>query len=70
MASTWGARHGKPGYDSLRTGLTYHDVWSMMADDSEDSSNWRYNKRGTVLGMWHQLKLQFYEQAVDSGMEP
>ena len=60
MPSSYGARHGLPGYDKFRTGLTYRDVWEMMRDDSEDRSTWRYKSRGVVLGMWHEIKMQLY----------
>jgi hypothetical protein len=67
MGSKYGAKHSLPGYDAFRTGLTYRDVWEMMRNDDDDSSTWRYKSRGVVLGMWHELKLQLYEQAIDSG---
>jgi len=65
MASRYGDKHGLPGYDKFRTGLTYRDVWSMLADHSDDPADWRHKKRGTILGHWHQLKLQLYHQAMD-----
>lgn len=58
-----GKAHGLPDYDEFRTGLTYRDVWEMMRNDDEDRSTWKYKRRGTVLGAWHQLKLQLYERA-------
>jgi hypothetical protein len=60
-------RNDLPGYDKFRTGLSYRDIWEMMRDDSEESSRWRYKRRGTVLVMWHELKLQMYHQAIDMG---
>ena len=68
MASTWGERHGLPGYDTFRTGLTFAMVKRMMFDAHEDRSLWKYKRRHTVLGAWHDLKLQLYYQAVDAGM--
>ena len=67
MPSRYGVKHGMPGYDEFRTGLTYRDVWEMFRDDSEDSSKWKYKRRRTVLGAWHEIKLQLYHQAVDEG---
>ena len=64
VASTWGSRHGLPGYDKFRTGLSYRDVWEMMRDDSEYTKHWRYKRRRTVLGAWHELKLQLYHRAM------
>jgi hypothetical protein len=37
----------------------------MMRDDSDDASQWKYKRRGTVLGVWHEIKLQLYHQAMD-----
>jgi hypothetical protein len=65
MASTWGARNGLPGYDSFRTGLTFAAVKRMMFDNHEDRSRWKYKRRHTVLGAWHDLKLQLYWQMRD-----
>lgn len=67
MASLWGEKNDLPGYDAFRTGLSYRMVWEMMRDESDDPSKWKYKRRGTVLGMWHELKLQMYYQAVDKG---
>ena len=65
MGSQWGKKNDLPGYDKFKTGLTYRDVWEMMRDDSEDSASWRYKRRHTVLGAWHELKLQLYYRAMD-----
>lgn len=70
MASSWGARHGMPGYDSFRTGLTFATVKRLMFDNREDRSTWKYKRRGTVLGAWHDLKLQMWHQAIDAGWQP
>ncbi|HEY5955775.1 MAG TPA: hypothetical protein VIV60_04445 [Polyangiaceae bacterium] len=63
--SKWGAKNGLPGYDEFRTGLTYRDVWEMFRDDNDDRGTWRYKRRGTVLGHWHEIKLQLYNQMLD-----
>jgi len=63
MASTYGARHGLPNYDSFRTGLTFATVRQMLWSESEDPHEWRRKGRGTVLGLWHQLKMEMYEIA-------
>jgi hypothetical protein len=67
--STWGARHGRPGYDAFRTGLTFAAVKRMLWVHNPDPSTWRYRRRGTVLGFWHSLKLQLWEQAQDDRRE-
>ena len=63
MPSSWGRSRGLPGYDRFRTGLTYRDVYFML----KDSNKHKQKRRGSVLGFWHELKLQLYEQAVDRG---
>jgi len=67
VASTWGRRRGLPGYDEFRTGLTFSDVQSMLWSESEDSADWRYKRRGTVLGLWHSIKQDLYNEAVSRG---
>lgn len=67
MASKYGATHDLPGYDRFRTGLTYDAVKKMLWDESEDRADWKYKRRGTVLGHWHQLKMEMYEQSVAMG---
>lgn len=53
MASKYGASRGEPDYDAFRTGLTYIMVRRMI-----DPS--RYRRRGTVLGMWNQIKREMW----------
>ncbi len=43
-------------YDDFRTGLTYQEVWQMFWVTSADSADWKYKRRNTVLGKWHELK--------------
>lgn len=52
-------------YADLRTGLTYGEVYLMLWSSSEDSSDWRYKHRNTVLGKWHQIKLELWERHLD-----
>ena len=63
MPSSWGHRKNLPGYDEFRTGLTYKDVYEMLRVSERHTQK----RRGSVLGFWHELKLQFYEQSVDRG---
>jgi len=63
VASSWGKRSGGrygAEYDRFRTGLTFDEVRRMLWSSSEDSKDWRYRRRGTVLGFWHQLKLALW----------
>lgn len=49
-------------YDEFRTGLTFVEVRQMLWSPSDDPSTWRYKRRGTVLGKWHQIKRELYER--------
>lgn len=62
MASTYGARRGDPGYDRFRTGLTFRAVRQMLNTYRPDCSEWRRISRGTVLGKWHELKLEMWDR--------
>lgn len=48
-------------YRDFRTGYRYRDVFEMLKDYSEDPADWRYKRRHTVLGYWHQIKLEMWE---------
>ncbi len=63
MPSTWGKRHGLPGYDEFRINMTYDEAYAHLAT----SKKHRYRRKGSVLGYMHELKLQLYNQAVDRG---
>lgn len=54
-----------PNYADFRTGLDFATVRQMLWVDSDDPKRWKYKRRGTVLGFWHQLKQQLYAQALD-----
>lgn len=71
MGSAWGVRHGLPNYDRFKTGLTYGDVRLMLqySEKHRGKHSAPHDRRHTVLGFWHELKLQLYEQAVDRGYE-
>lgn len=49
-------------YDDFKTGLTYDDVYSMMWIDDEDYSRWRYKRRHSVLGFWHEYKRSLWAE--------
>jgi len=44
-------------YGDFRTGLTYREVWQMLWHRTE----YRYKRRGTVLGLWHSIKKSEWE---------
>lgn len=63
MPSTWGKRHGLPGYDEFRIGMSYAEAY----DHLRVSKKHRFKRPGSVLGYMHELKLELYNQAVDRG---
>lgn len=63
MPSSYGRRRGMPGYDRFRTGLTFRDVQSMLYSYDPDPATWRHLSRGVVLGAWHQIKQEMWEEA-------
>jgi len=60
------AGDGPLTYDQFRTGLTFREVRRMLWVDNQDPSTWRYKRRRTVLGFWHQLKQQLWAQYQDA----
>ena len=42
-------------YQQFRTGLTYRDVYRMLFDR-------KFKRRRTVLGKWHQIKLEMWNE--------
>lgn len=49
-------------YDEFPTGLSFRDVRAMLWSPDDDSSMWRYKRRGTVLGTWRALKRALYDR--------
>lgn len=41
----------------------------MLWDSREDSKHWRYKRRHTILGHWHELKMQMYDEYVGREVE-
>lgn len=54
-----------PPYEDFRTGLNFKAVRDLLWSPSDDPTTWRYRRRRTVLGLWHQLKQQLYAYAQD-----
>lgn len=52
-------------YDDMRTGLTYSCIYSMLWSANPDQSQWRYKRRHTVLGLWHQIKREQWYNHLD-----
>jgi hypothetical protein len=70
MSSNWGARHGLPGYDKFRTGVTWADARQMLrhSEKHREKHHAPHDRRNTVLGFLHEIKLQLYYRAVDQGL--
>lgn len=51
-------------YSDFRTGLNYKEVYSLLWTDDDDPSTWKYKRRHTVLGKWHQIKLELWDEHV------
>jgi hypothetical protein len=65
MPSTYGRRHGLPGYDDFRSGVDFATAQRMLWSTSDDPRDWRQKSRGCVLGLMHELKLALYHEMVD-----
>lgn len=57
-------------YKDFRTGESYESVWLLMYDTSPDSAEWKYKRRGTVLGKWFEIKQQMWKQHIEEGACP
>jgi hypothetical protein len=57
-------------YADMRTGLTFGEVQRLMRDqpDRDGRWAWRQKRRSSVLGYWHELKLQLWD-ATHGGCE-
>lgn len=44
-------------YGDFKTGHTYYEVWMLLWNPPDTPpSEWKYKRRGTVLGKWFELK--------------
>ncbi len=70
MPSRWGANHGKvcracgEKYDRMTTGMTFTEVRNLIITIGTDrkTGKTKYGRRSGVLGFWHELKVQQWEQ--------
>lgn len=53
-------------YADFRTGYTYADIFGMFWVGSDDPAEWVYKRRHTVLGKWHQIKLELWSEHLDT----
>lgn len=56
-------------YRAFRTGFTYQAVFELLMDYSEDTADWKYKRRGTILGKWHQMKRELWQRHIDVDCE-
>ena len=56
-------------YRDFHTGLRYVDVYCWMMDNETDPSKWRYKRRHTILGKWHQHKMEMWKFHTERGCE-
>ena len=50
-------------YKNFRCSLrTKEEVYAQMFVHSEDSSKWRYKRKGGILGYWHMVKQREWQQ--------
>ena len=54
-------------YRQMKTHLTFDEVFWMIRSPSDDSSDWPKGiSRHTVLGKWHQVKLEMWDHLQQS----
>lgn len=52
-------------YKNLRTGHSYQEVYVLLWVPNPDPRTWKYKRRHTVLGKWHQLKMELWAEHVE-----
>jgi hypothetical protein len=66
-----GGRVSRAEWRRFKTGMSYRDVYSMLwSADASAPETWHYKRRGTVLGMWHRIKLEMWAHANQRPDEP
>jgi len=53
-------------YHEFRTGLDFAEVKTMFWSPNPDPSTWRYKRRRTVLGKWHQIKQEMWAHHLEN----
>jgi len=49
-------------YSKFKTGFSFGEIVSMLWVDDPDPARWRQKRRRSILGFWHQLKLEMWQQ--------
>ena len=53
-------------YAEFRTGETFQSIKDSLWVGSDDPADWKYKRKGTVLGRWHQLKKELWVEHVEN----
>ena len=53
-------------YNEFRTGFLYVDIYQMFWEPEHDPSKWKYKRRNTILGRWHQIKLEMWNDHLEN----
>ncbi len=56
-------------YADFRTGHTYQDVYDSFWSTSEDSRDWVHKRRHSILGRWHEWKMELWEKHLEDCFE-
>lgn len=62
--------HCELKYKDLRTGFSYTDIYAMFWRCSEDKEQWRDKRRGSILGLWHQIKQETWAAHIEECAVP
>ena len=57
-------------YRDQRTGLSFRDVFALLWSHDDDPATWRQKSRGVVLGKWHQIKRELWDEHLRSCPPP
>lgn len=51
-------------YEQFRTGITFAEARGMLWKNTDDTTQWKQKRRGTVLGYMRELKLSMWDEFV------
>lgn len=49
-------------YAQFRTGVTFTEARRMLWSSNDDSTTWKYKRRGSVLGFMRAIKLAMWDE--------
>lgn len=52
-------------YNDFRTGFIFADIFAMFWRPEHDPKQWVYKRRNTILGRWHQIKKEMWEEHLE-----